>query len=229
MTTYVWCEDSGSGYQFWKAFFGELYPDFSVDTKKSNSGLRRAVGSINDDTDVYYIIMDNAVDNPDVLREVKRLKADVSDKDNIRLINIHSFEFSLLSFEHLENWVFAEDDELRKKRSDLLDARNKFVQLITSGGNAEELKSFKSLFDFGEKANSENISAKLLNQITRNTGFETDKSKIGICFVNSCCDWNERQEDDICGLDDTRLTLNDKMRQIREHSALQAAFKGAGL
>ena len=34
---------------------------------------------------------------------------------------------------------------------------------------------------------------------------------------------------DICGLDDNRLTLTEKMEQIIEHSVLQNAFKEAGI
>ena len=62
-----------------------------------------------------------------------------------------------------------------------------------------------------EKYNSEKISAKLLNMITRNTGFETDKSKVGPCFITECCEWENRQADDICGLDNKRLSISEKM------------------
>ena len=118
MSTYVWCEDSSSGFQFWRALFGALYPDIIIETKQSNSKLRKA---------------------------------------NVKL------------------------------------------------------------------------AARLLYDITRNTGFETDKSKIGYCFINSCCQWAERGDDDICGLDDSRLTYSQKMYQIRIHSDLSEAFKEAGL
>ena len=229
MSSFIWCEDSASGYQFWKTLFGTLFPDHIVESKKTNSGLRKAVNGISDTENTYYIIMDNAIDNPNVLREMKRLRADTEGKANVRLIKLHSFEFALISFEYLENWIFADDDELKVDRHDLLDARKRFVQLIYNGGNAEELKAFKTNFNFEENLNTENIAAKLLFRLTRNTGFETDKSKIGICFINSCCEWDERQNDDICGLDSTRLTLHEKMTQITEHSALNTAFKEAGL
>ena len=69
----------------------------------------------------------------------------------------------------------------------------------------------------------------MLFNITRNTGFETDKSKVGQCFINSCCDWIERQTDDICGLDNDRLSADEKMDQILVRSVLQDAFMEAGL
>ena len=134
-----------------------------------------------------------------------------------------------MSFEFLDQWVFAESDELRDKRHIILEARNRFVKLITSGGNADELNKFKSLYDYQDKLNSEKLSAKLLFDITRNTGFETDKSHVGPYFISSCCEWTDRQEDDICGLDDRRLTLSEKMEQLIKHSVLETAFKEAGI
>lgn len=229
MANYVWCEDSKSGYQFWKALFKEIRPDFIIETQINNSRLAKNAGKITDDGNTYYILIDTAVDNADVLRELLRLKKNASGKNNVRLIEVHSFEFSLLSFEHLENWVFSEDDELRDKRSDYIAAKNSFVKLVNNGGDFVELNEFKSAFDFGDKYNTEKIAAKLLFEITRNTGFETDKSKVGDCFVNSCCIWNDRQTDDSCGLDKNRLTVAEKMKLILNHSVLNAAFKEANL
>ena len=228
MSRYVWCEDAKSGYQFWKCLFGTAYPDIIVETQNSNSKLNRAADNINDEN-LYYIILDTAIDNPDVLRELTRLKRNISRKNNIKTISIHSFEYSLLSFEFLEQWIFAENDDLKEKRSEIIKAKDQFVKLIKSGGNSDELIEFKSVYGFPKKYNSEKISAKLLNMITRNTGFETDKSKVGPCFITECCEWENRQADDICGLDNKRLSISEKMDQIIEHSVLQAAFKEAGL
>lgn len=187
MAIYVWCEDSKSGFQFWKALFKETHPDFITETQLNNSRLAKKAGKITDDGNTYYIIIDTAVDNADVLREMARLNRNIAGKNNIKLIKVHSFEFTLLSFEHLDNWLFAENDELKDRRSKLLIARAQFVSLINNGGSTDELNKFKSVYDFSDKNNTEKIAAKLLYEITRNTGFETDKSKIGDCFVNDCC------------------------------------------
>ena len=120
MSKYLWCEDSGSGYQFWRALCGYLYPDITVESKKNNSRLRTAVGQIEDDGNEYYIMMDAAADNLDVLRENQALRKNAAGKANVHLILIHSFEFVLLSFRLLDQWVFAAQDELREKRRDLL-------------------------------------------------------------------------------------------------------------
>ena len=225
MSTYVWCEDSGSGYAFWNTVFKIMYPEFIVETKNSNTRLNKAIRQISDDNNLYYVIVDTVLDNQDVLRELERLKRSIIGKNNIKVIKIHSFEFSLLSFEFLEKWVFAENDDLKEQRKDKLEAREKLVKLISDGGTADELSLFKSVYQYQSKMNTEKIVAKLLTEITRNTGFETNKKQVGFCFVNSCCEWDDRQENDLCGLDDKRLSVSEKIEQMVNHSILQAAFQ----
>ena len=229
MRTYVWCEDSGSGYAFWNTVFKIMYPEFIVETKNSNTRLNKAIRQISDDNNLYYVIVDTVLDNQDVLRELERLKRSIIGKNNIKVIKIHSFEFSLLSFEFLEKWVFAENDDLKEQRKDKLEAREKLVKLISDGGTADELSLFKSMYQYQSKLNTEKIAAKLLTEITRNTGFETNKKQVGFCFVNSCCEWDDRQENDLCGLDDKRLSVSEKIEQMVNHSILQAAFQEVGL
>lgn len=230
MSKYLWCEDSKSGYQFWKAIFRERFPDFNVESKGSNTGLRKAASKIGSDGNQYYIVMDTALDNPDVLRETRRLVADIAGKDNIHVIRLHSFEFALLSFELLEQWVFAEKDDLKAQRKDLLRDRALFIRIISSnGGEGAELAAFRATFsEYGER-NSEQIAAKLLYGITRNTGFETNKAKLGECFINRCCEWGDRQSDDICGLDNQRINPDEKARLLIEHSVLKEALERVGL
>lgn len=80
-----------------------------------------------------------------------------------------------------------------------------------------------------ENINTEQLSSKLLYSITRNTGFETDKGHLGKCFFVDCCDWKERQSDDICGLASNRKNKNKKLNDIVEHSILQQEFQKVGL
>ena len=155
MSTYVWCEDSGSGYAFWNTVFKIMYPEFIVETKNSNTRLNKAIRQISDDNNLYYVIVDTVLDNQDVLRELERLKRSIIGKNNIKVIKIHSFEFSLLSFEFLEKWVFAENDDLKEQRKDKLEAREKLVKLISDGGTADELSLFKSVYQYQSKMNTE--------------------------------------------------------------------------
>ena len=80
-----------------------------------------------------------------------------------------------------------------------------------------------------EEHNIEQLSAKLLFDLTRNTGFEVSKGVLGECWIKSCCEWDERQEDDICGLDYSRLSVCDKMKRIYVGSSLKLQLPKVGL
>ena len=89
-------------------------------------------------------------------------------------------------------------------------------------------KDIKEIVEYDEhigEHNIEQLSAKLLFDLTRNTGFEVSKGKIGECWINSCCEWLEREEDDICGLDYSRLSIYDKMKSIYERICLKEQFQ----
>lgn len=191
--------------------------------------MRKAVDKISADDNESFILLDMAVDNPDVLREARKLKSIIQDKNNVYIISIHSFEFVLLSFNKLEQWVFAEVDELKEKRQDIIEAKNIFVDIILYGGDYSKLSKLKDGLAYSQNYNTEKLAAKLLYDITRNTGFETDKGSLGECFTVNCCEWSNRQDDDICGLDEMRLTAYDKARTIVEESVLQDAFLTGGI
>ena len=230
MNTFVWCEDTGSGFTFWKMIFNTLYKGFIVESKRSNSELCKAVARLKaDDDNKYYVVMDYVIDNPDVLREIHRLNSVIKSKSNVSAVNIHSFEFVLFSFPMLEDWVFAQEDDLKDRRKKLLEFKEVFVDIICNGGDIQMLSSLREAVNLSETMNTEQIAAKMLFEITRNTGFETTKSKVGACFTVDCCKWNERQSNDICGLDERRLTADEKAKVIFEHSVLKDSFAKAGL
>ena len=79
------------------------------------------------------------------------------------------------------------------------------------------------------KRELEQLSAKLLFDLTRNTGFEVSKGVLGECWIKSCCEWDERQEDDICGLDYNRRSVFDKMKRIYVGSSLKLQIPKVGL
>ena len=47
---------------------------------------------------------------------------------------------------------------------------------------------------------------------------------IGDCWIQSCCEWKNRQQNDICGLDTTPLSLTDKMKSIYTETSLHKSF-----
>lgn len=230
--TYLWIEDckGKSSYIFWETLMSQLFPGMIVESKKNNSELVKAVKAITDKDNRYIIVFDNSFDNIQVYQEYKRLKQCVDGKSNIAMLNIICFEYILLEFDHLIDWVYAPDDEFHLKRAAAIRARESLVKTLQSG--EMNYKAIQEVVEYDDKLDEHNIeqlSAKLLFSLTRNTGFEVSKGVIGECWIKSCCDWNERQNDDICGLDYSRLSVADKMKSIYAGTSLNAEFSKVGL
>jgi len=46
----------------------------------------------------------------------------------------------------------------------------------------------------------------------------------GECWIKSCCDWDDRQDGDICSLDYRRRSIADKMKRIYTETSLNTEF-----
>ncbi len=167
-----------------------LFPNLVVESKKSSSGLIKAVKDLENAKNRYVIVFDNSFDNTQAVMERKLLKQYADTRENVVLMDIICFEYILLEFKSLIDWIYAPDDEFLKKRTKV-------------------------------------ISAKLLFDLTRNTGFEVSKGRIGDCWIGSCCEWKDRMDNDICGLDHRgRLSVQAKMKSIYEGTCLKKQFNG---
>ena len=165
-----------------------------------------------------------------MILQIGLAKNTTKEKDNVVLLDIICFEYILLEFKELIDWVFTPDDEFLEKRADIISGRTKLVSAISNGDSSyKEIKEIKDYCDNIEDYNIEQLSAKILFELTRNTGFEVSKSSIGECWIRSCCDWSGRQDDDICGLDNSRLDLYDKMKHILAGTCLSSEFRRLGL
>ena len=207
---YLWLEDreEKSGFVFWKTMMQQLFPEVIVQSKKNNSELIKAVKALNDETGRYIIVLDNSFDNLQLVSERKRLQQYAMSKKNIYLVDFVCFEYLLLEFEYLLDWIYAPDDEFLIKRQAAINARNKLVEMLCE--NDWNYKTAREIISYDMNLKDHNIeqfSAKLLFDLTRNTGFEVSKGSIGDCWSKSCCEWSDRQGDDICGLDDNRLSV----------------------
>jgi hypothetical protein len=230
--TYLWIEDrkGKSGYIFWETFMKQLCPEVLVESKKNNSELVKAVKGLEDTENRYIIVFDNSFDNPQVAMEQKMLRQYADKKDNVLVTDIICFEYLLLEFKDLISWIYAPDDEFLTKRIKAITAREKLVSMIATG--ELDYKDIKEIIDYNEAVDSYNIeqlSAKILFDLTRNTGFEVSKGSIGECWINSCCEWQNRMEDDVCGLDNGRLSIDEKMKQIYKGTCLVTQLQNVGL
>lgn len=165
---YLWIEDrkGKASYTFWKTLMQQLYSDVIVESKKNNSELVKAVKDLDGEENKYIIVFDNSFDNVQVYQEQRRLQNYASQKSNVFLMDIICFEYILLSFDKLIEWIYAPDDEFHERR---------------------------------ESA------------------------------IESCCDWSERQNDDLCGLDRRKLSVSDKMKSIVQGTMMNHEFVRVGL
>ena len=96
------------------------------------------------------------------------------------------------------------NSELVKAVKSLQDYNNRYIVLLdNSFDNLQVYHEYKSIqsetFDYKtiqeiikydnhlDNHNIEQLSAKLLFDLTRNTGFEVSKGMIGKCWIDSCC------------------------------------------
>ena len=230
--TFLWIEDKKgkASYMFWDCLLKQLSPDVEVESKKNNSELVKAVKNLDDTVNRYVIVFDNSFDNPQIAMEQKLLKQYIDKKENVVLMDIICFEYILLEFKYFIEWIFAPDDELLKKRAGAVMAREKLIKSIEIGNmNYIDVKEIVEYDAHITEHNIEQLAAKLLFDLTRNTGFEVTKGNIGDCWIKSCCEWDSRMDDDICGLDIKRLSVYDKMKSIFEGTCLKTQFHLAGL
>lgn len=232
MKTYLWLEDGKdkSGYVFWETLMQQLCPEIIVESKKNNSELVKAVKGLEDTENKYIIVFDNSFDNLQVVTERKLLKRYADRKANVFLMDIICFEYLLLEFSDLITWIYAPNDEFLVKRNKAVMAREKLVNTIKTGElNYKDIREIVEYNERIENYNIEQLAAKILFDLTRNTGFEVSKGKLGECWIKSCCEWQGRMNNDICGLDNNRLALNNKMIQIYKGTSLITQFQNVGL
>lgn len=232
METYLWIEDrkGKSSYIFWQTLMGQMFSGIEVESKKNNSELVKAVKMLEDTENRYIVVFDNSFDNLQIVMEQKLLREYAKVKNNVLLMDIICFEYILLEFKDLIEWIYASDDEFLTERKKAIAAREKLVNTIQKGElNYKDICEIVEYNENVDNYNVEQLSAKILFDLTRNTGFEVFKGNIGECWIKSCCEWEKRMPDDICGLDADRLNLRAKMDRILEGTSLLVQFQDIGL
>ena len=229
---YFWIEDreGKSGHTFWKILMQSICPNVIVESKENNSKLLKAVKNLEDKNNKYIIAFDNSFDNMQVLHEHQLLQQYIEQKENVREIDIICFEYILLEFEKLIEWIYAPEDEFLGKRTKAVLAREKLLEVVKY--RKIDYKDVPEIIEYNKEIifyNIEQLAAKLLFDLTRNTGFEVLKGRIGDCWFKECCEWSNRNEDDICGLDDRRLSIEEKMYAIYKFTSIASEFQKVGL
>lgn len=133
--TYLWLEDrqGKSGYTFWKVLMQQIGQNIIVESKKNNSELIKAVRQLEDNKNHYIIVYDNSFDNLQVYQEQKLLRRYADKKKKVFLLDLICFEYTLLEFDQLIQWIYAPGDEFLVKRSSAVKAREALIKCLSSG------------------------------------------------------------------------------------------------
>lgn len=97
---YLWAEDTGAGFHFWKLVNQLFFDDaLVVESKESNQGILDALSDLDIKEDnVYYIAFDYVVDNQDIRNKYRMLKS-IADKaeGKIIILDMICFEYLILA------------------------------------------------------------------------------------------------------------------------------------
>ena len=153
--TYLWIEDriGKASYKFWTTFMHELCPEVIVESKRNNRELVKAVKGLTDKENKYIIALDNSFDNVQIYMEQKILKEAADKRDNVFLLSLICFEYTLLEFDKLIDWIYAVEDEFRKKRASAITAREKLLQTLNSG--EMNYKVIQEILDYDSKLDNQ--------------------------------------------------------------------------
>lgn len=81
----------------------------------------KAVKALQDAENKYIIVFDNSFDNLQIVMEQKYLKKYADEKKNVFLLDIICFEYILLEFKELIEWIYASEDEFLEKRAGMIE------------------------------------------------------------------------------------------------------------
>ena len=104
---YLWAEDTGAGFHFWKLVNQLFFDDaLVVESKESNQGILDALSDLDIKEDnVYYIAFDYVVDNQDIRNKYRMLKS-ITNKSEGKIVILDRicFEYLILAFDKLVEW-----------------------------------------------------------------------------------------------------------------------------
>ena len=183
---YLWTEDTGAGFHFWKPvnqlFFGN---ELVVESKGSNQGLLDAVIdlSIKDD-DEYYVAFDYVVDNQDIRNKYRMLKS-ITDKSEgkIVILDMICFEYLILAFDKLVEWTGTGKTDKIKIREEVLEVvENHRIDL----SKIDDEKTLQYIAGF-KRYSTERVMKSLVGEFTQNEKWSVKGALMGECWYKDCC------------------------------------------
>lgn len=164
---YLWTEDTGAGFHFWK-FVNQLFFDeeFVVESKGSNQGLLDAVLDLEiKGDDKYYIVYDYVVDNQDIRNKYRILKSiEKKSEEKIIILDMICFEYLILAFDKLIEWTGTGKTDKIKIREEVLAAvENHGINLSKIDGE----KTLQYIASF-KRYSTERVMKSLVGEFTQN-------------------------------------------------------------
>lgn len=183
---FLWTEDTGAGFHFWKLvnrlFFGD---ELLIESKGSNQGLLDAVLDLQiKGDDKYYIAYDYVVDNQDIRNKYRMLKS-IEEKSEGRLIilDMICFEYLILAFDKLVEWTGTGKADKIQIREEVLEAvENHRVNL----SKINDEKTLQYIAGF-KRYSTERVMKSLVGEFTQNEKWSVKGSLMGECWYKDCC------------------------------------------
>ena len=179
---YLWTEDTGAGFHFWK-LVNQLFFDneLVVESKGSNQGILGALSDLeNKKGDEYYIAFDYVVDNQDIRNKYRILKS-IADKaeGKIIILNMICFEYLILAFDKLVAWTGTGKTDKIKIREEVLPAiENHRINL----SKIDDEKTLQYLAGF-KRYSTERVMKSLVGEFTQNEKWSVKGGTYGRVLV----------------------------------------------
>ena len=215
---YLWTEDTGAGFHFWK-LVNRLFFDneMAVESKENNQGLLDAVLDLDiKNNDTYYIAFDYVVDNQDIRNKYRVLKS-IADKagGKIVILDMICFEYLILAFDKLVEWTGTGKTDKIKIREEILAAvENHGINLL----KIHDEKILQYIAGF-KRYSTERVMKSLVSEFTQNEKWSVKGALMGECWYKDCC-VSEHPDSLRCGMPDVE-DGDEKMRMLIQSEKVQ--------
>lgn len=220
---YLWTEDTGAGFHFWR-LVNQIYFDNTliVESKESNQGILDALLELEiKEDDKYYIAFDYVVDNQDIRNKYRMIKS-IADKSEgkIIILDMICFEYLILAFDKLVEWTGTrKKDKIRIREAVLAAIENHSINLT----KIDDEKTLQYIAGF-KRFSTERVLKSLVGELTQNEKWSIKGPLMGECWYMDCCA-SEHLDNVRCGKPEVDQG-NDKMRLLIQSKKVQNVIGG---
>ena len=219
---YLWTEDAGAGFHFWKLVNQLFFHDaLVVESKESNQGILDALSDLKiKEDDKYYIAFDHVVDNQDIRNKYRILKAiEEKAEGKVIILDMICFEYLILAFDKLVTWTGTGKTDKIKIREEVLSAiENHRINLA----KIDDEKTLQYLSGF-KRYSTERVMKALVGEFTQNEKWSIKGPLMGECWYMDCC-VSKYPESLRCGKPEEE-DGNEKMRMLIRSEKVQKVLQ----